>query len=531
MDPRRRQLLLRASQLAGLVAMARAGAAPTGASRATNAAGNGTALYPFSLGVASGSPLPDSIILWTRILYDPLNAASTPPMAFSMRWEIAEDEGFRLIAASGSAVATPELAHSVHVDVKGLRPARWYWYRFMLGNVVSPVGRTRTAPASGDLPARLKLAAASCQHWEFGYYAAHRHITAAAPDLVAFLGDYIYEWGRYSLQHPQRAVRRDESFTLADYRARYAQYKSDPDLQAAHHAAPWIVTWDDHEVSNDYNPLQDELLSPDFQERRAAAYQAFYEHQPVRLAFTPGMGEVRMYQRYDWGRLARFHVLDTRQYRSIHACQHKGFGGSSSVYRSACAALADPGRTMLGMAQEAWLADGLQSSRASWNILAQQTLMAQSSQVPLKADGDGRFWTDGWDGYAAGRQRLLDALQTSHASNPLVLSGDVHTFYAAELAREATRPLSAANPAVATEFCGTSITSNSRPQERTAQYVAMNPHIKYGRSDRRGFMLLEITPERSTVLFQGLDDVKEKASGISTLANFEITAGRAGLAG
>jgi len=530
MDQGRRQLLLRASRLAGLAAMAQAGAVPSGIARTTRS-GAGGAPYPFSLGVASGSPLPDSIILWTRILHDPLNAASTPPVVLPVRWEIAEDEAFRRITARGTASAIPELAHSVHVDVKGLQPARWYWYRFMLGDAVSPVGRTRSAPAAGELPARLKLAAASCQHWEFGHYAAHRHIAAAAPDLVAFLGDYIYEWGRYSLQHPQRAVRRDESFTLADYRARYAQYKSDPDLQAAHHAAPWIVTWDDHEVANDYNPQQDELLSPDFQLRRAAAYQAFYEHQPVRLAFHPGMGEVRMYQRYDWGRLARFHVLDTRQYRSPQACQNKGRGGSSSVYRNACAALADPRRSMLGMTQEAWLAEGLRGSRAAWNVIAQQTLMAQSSQVALKEDGDGRFWTDGWDGYAAGRQRLLDALQSGRAANPLVLSGDVHTFYAAELARAATRPLSTDNPALATEFCGTSVTSSSRPQERTAQYVAMNPHIRYGRSDRRGYMLLEITPQRSKVLFQGLDDVKDKASGIGTLASFEVAAGRAGLAG
>ena len=523
MDEGRRQLLLRGARIAGLAALAQAGAFPTRAAR------NGSGAYPFSLGVASGSPLPDSVILWTRILHDPLNAAATPPVAFSVRWEVAEDEAFLRIVSRGAATAAPELAHSVHVDVKGLQPARWYFYRFMLGDAVSPVGRTRTAPAAGDQPGRLKLAAASCQHWEFGYYSAHRHIAAAAPDLVAFLGDYIYEWGRYSLQHPARAVRRDESFTLADYRARYAQYKSDPDLQACHQAAPWIVTWDDHEVANDYNPMQDELLSAGFPQRRAAAYQAYYEHQPLRLAFTPGMGEVRMYQRYDWGRLARFHVLDTRQYRSPHACQVHGRGGSSSVYRRACAALADPRRTMLGEAQEAWLAEGLKGSRAQWNILAQQTLMAQSSQVPIDGDGGGRFWTDGWDGYAANRARLLEALQTSRASNPLVLSGDVHTFYAADLARDATRPPSSDNALVATEFCGTSVTSSSRPQSRTAQYVAMNPHIKFGRSDRRGFMLLEITPERSTMLFQGLENVREKDSGLETLASFEVAGGRPGL--
>ena len=161
----------------------------------TASAGAAGPSYPFSLGVASGSPLPNAVILWTRILADPLNRASTPPLALTVRWEVAEDEAFRKIAAKGSATASPHLAHSVYVDATGLRPDRWYWYRFMLGDAVSPVGRTRTAPANDVMPARLRLAVASCQHWEFGHYAAHRHVAQAAPDLVAFLGDYIYEWG------------------------------------------------------------------------------------------------------------------------------------------------------------------------------------------------------------------------------------------------------------------------------------------------------------------------------------------------
>ena len=240
MDEQRRGFLLTASRMAALAALP----VPVPASASSGA-------YPFSLGVASGSPLPNAVILWTRILHDPLNAAATPPVAFSVRWEVSEDERFSRIVAKGTASAAPELAHSVHVDVTGLAPARWYWYRFMLGDAVSPIGRTRTAPAAGAMPEQLKLAVASCQHWEFGSYAAHRHIAAAAPDLVAFLGDYIYEWGPYQLTHPQSPLRAAESFTLADYRARYAQYKTDRDLQAAHLAAPWIVTWDDHEVAND----------------------------------------------------------------------------------------------------------------------------------------------------------------------------------------------------------------------------------------------------------------------------------------
>ncbi|HEY0063723.1 MAG TPA: alkaline phosphatase D family protein [Telluria sp.] len=492
-------------------------------------AGALTADYPFSLGVASGSPLPDSVVLWTRILPDPLHGASLAPLALSVRWELAHDQAFRRIAAKGTAVAQPALAHSVHVDVKGLEPGRWYWYRFMLGDAVSPAGRTRTAPAAGSMPDLLKLAVASCQHWEFGSYAAHKHIAAAAPDLVAFLGDYIYEWGPYSLRHPARALRVDESFTLAQYRARYAQYKSDPQLQAAHLAAPWIVTWDDHEVANDYARDVDERRASDFAGRRAAAYQAFYEHMPVRLSLprANAFGEMRIYQRYDWGRLARFHVLDDRQYRAVHACPPKDRGGSSSITR-ACRALADPRRSMLGGAQEAWLAEGLKTSPARWNFLAQQTPMAQSSQVPVTAPGAGRFWNDGWDGYPAARTRLFEALRASKAANPVVLAGDVHTFYASDLQSDFDRPASQRNPVLASEFCGTSVTSSSRPQARTQQYVEMNPHVKYGRSDKRGFMLMEVKPEKTVTLFVGVDDVHDPKSAATTLASFVVQDGVAG---
>lgn len=486
--------------------------------------------YPFSLGVASGSPLPDSVILWTRILADPLDAAPPSTLALAVRWEVAEDEAFRRIAAKGTASAVPALAHSVHVDVKGLRPDRWYWYRFMLGDAVSPVGRTRTAPAAGAEVARLRVAVASCQHWEFGSYGAHRHIAASAPDLVAFLGDYIYEWGPYQLRHPARAVRSHESFTLGDYRRRYAQYKSDPDLQAAHRAAPWIVTWDDHEVANDYAGLRDERLADDFAARRAAAYQAFYEHMPLRLPNVrrDGFASMRLHQRYDWGRLARIHVLDDRQYRAVQACSKTNRGGSNAFYARECAALRDPKRSMLGPEQEAWLDAGLRSSRAQWNILAQQTLMAQSSSSPVRKEGDNRVWSDGWDGYPLARKRLLESLQASKACNPVVLGGDVHTFYACELRPDFVRPVSNRNPVVASEFCGTSITSSSRPQERTLAHVANNPHMLYGRSDKRGYMLLEVTPQQTTARFLGLDDVRNAGSKIATLASFRVADGKAG---
>lgn len=521
MDAGRRGFLLHAARLAAWGA---------GAGLPSVCAAGGW--YPFRLGVASGSPLPHGVVLWTRILSEPGNDEPPAPGALAVRWEVAEDEAFRRIAARGNAVATPHLAHSVHVDVSGLQADRWYWYRFMLGDAVSPVARTRTAPAADAMPARMRLAYASCQHWEFGEYAVHRHIAAMAPDLVAFLGDYVYEWGPYDAAHPASPRRSNESLTVADYRARYAQYKADPQLQASHHAAPWIVTWDDHEVANDYARDRDGRLDPAFMLRRAAAYQAFYEHMPVRLPAMPGNAtdftHLRIYGRYDWGRLARLHVLDDRQYRSHQACAPAGRGGSTSV-GALCDARLAPERTLLGREQEHWLAGGLASSRARWNILAQQTLMAQCSQAPVGMAGGGRFWTDGWDGYPAARRRLLDDIARHRPANPLVISGDVHSFFACDLRSDFNRPASGANPVLATEFCGTSVTSSSRPQSRTEQYLAMNPHIHYGRSDRRGFAVVDLTPGEATVLFQGLDDVRNASSAMATLARFRVEDGRPGV--
>jgi alkaline phosphatase D len=524
MHPDRRSFLAHSARLLSLAALS--SAFPTHAlTRISD--------YPFSLGVASGSPRPGSVVLWTRILPNPLDARSAGPLPYTVRWEIAEDEAFRHVAAKGSTTALPELAHSVHVDANGLRPDRWYWYRFMLGDAVSPIGRTRTAPAANAMPASLRFAFASCQHWEFGQYAAHRHIAAEAPDLVAFLGDYIYEWGPYELAHPAAPRKRgNESFTLADYRARYAQYKSDPHLQASHLVAPWIVTWDDHEVANDYANDRDERLDQHFLARRAAAYQAFYEHMPVRLSALPEgpqrFAHLRIHDRLDWGRLARFHVLDNRQYRTYHACQRQGRGGSDSV-TSSCAERADPARTLLGAEQEAWLMEGFATSRAQWNFIAQQTLMAQASQIPVADEHGGRFWNDGWDGYPEARLRLLEGMRKHKLANPVVVSGDVHTFYAADLKPDFFRKTGVNNPVVATEFCGTSVSSSGRAQERIDRYVAQNPHIKYGRGDRRGYAVVEVTPERSAVRFQALDDVRLAESGQFTAASFIVEDGRPGV--
>jgi alkaline phosphatase D len=523
--PSRRLFLQRSLQLTALAALSQA---------FPGYAAERSKVYPFTLGVASGSPRHDSVVIWTRLLPDPLNAQALAPMVYKVLWEVAEDEGFKRIVSKGEVFALPDLAHSVHVDVTGLSPGRWYWYRFIHGDAISPVARTRTAPAMDAPLSTLKLAVASCQHWEFGEYAAHRHIAQANPDLVAFLGDYIYEWGPYDLKHPAKPRRRDiESSNLEEYRARYAQYKSDPQLQAAHHAAPWLVTWDDHEVCNDYGNERDERLDANFILRRAAAYQAFYEHMPVRLhkvtVLPSQFAHMRIYERFDWGRLARFHVLDDRQYRSPQICAKPGRGGANVVTQAECASRNDSALTLLGAEQEKWLAQGLASSQAKWNILTQQTFMAQTNLSNVNVDGEGKFWTDGWDGYPAARQRLFDDIEKHRPSNPVVISGDVHTFYAANLKRDFWKKSSPDNPVLATEFCGTSITSNSRPQERTDQIVAQNPHIKYGRSDKRGFMLLDISANKMLTQFVALDDVSKADSGISTLKSFMVEDGKAGL--
>ncbi|MBI3229024.1 MAG: alkaline phosphatase D family protein [Burkholderiales bacterium] len=509
---------------AGLVTAASKGEVSVASSKLSNKN------YPFSLGVASGCPRQDSVVLWTRILPDPLQASSSGVLALNVRWEVANDEGFTQIVKQGKADAVPQLAHSVHVEVTGLQPERWYWYRFMLGDAISPIGRTRTAPAPASMPAHLKIAAASCQHWEFGSYCAHQHIANAQPDLVAFLGDYIYEWGPYALQHPKVAQRSDECFDLAQYRARYAQYKSDPQLQAAHLAAPWLMTWDDHEVANDYANLVDERLDRNFAARRAAAYQAYYEHMPLPPSVLMGQQftQMRIFGRYDWGRLARFYVLDDRQFRATEACPKPGQGGSNSV-TSACRERLDPKRSILGTVQEAWLKEELTSSKANWNIVLQQTLMAQNSQVPAFGAEEGRFWTDGWDGYPHARARLLRDIAASGVKNPIVLSGDVHTFYASELVQDFHQAVSKNNPIIATEFCGTSITSTSRPQARTERYMQDNPHTKFGRSDLRGFMLLDITPQQTTNTFVAMEDVTRSDSLAKNLARFVLEDGKIGV--
>ncbi|MDX1374368.1 MAG: alkaline phosphatase D family protein [Burkholderiales bacterium] len=472
--------------------------------------------------MASGYPWPRGVVLWTRLITDfEQGDGGLGTAAIPVRWEIAADDAMRRIVASGTAAASPEWAHAVHVEVKGLEPDRWYWYRFTAGGAASPIGRTRTAPALDATPSRLRFAFASCQNYEHGTYGAYRHIVADAPDLIAFLGDYIYEssWGRDHV----RAHGAGEPYTLAEYRMRYARYKSDRDLQAAHAASPWIVTWDDHEVDNDYaaDRPEDGMDRERFLERRAAAYRAYYEHMPLPARMRPDGPYLRLYTQLGWGRLARFYLLDDRQYRRWQVCPRRS-GGGNVVDPARCRHIADPARSMLGARQEAWLSDAFARSRAQWNVLAQQTLMAQ---IDRKPGDERRFWTDGWDGYPAARRRLLADLQAQRVANPVVIGGDMHYHAVADLKPDFDDPRS---PVVASEFCGTSLTSQARPQRELDAARAKNPHLKFADARHRGYVRVTVSEKALRADLRAMEHVRTPDAACSTLASFVVAHNRPG---
>lgn len=473
------------------------------------------AVNPFTLGVASGDPAPDGIVLWTRLAPDPLNGGGMPNEGVQVRWEVATDDAMRNVVRRGTGIARPDLAHSVHVEVDGLDPARWYWYRFDAGGDASPVGRTRTAPAAGTTPERLRFAFTSCQHYEQGLYTALEHLAREDVDLVAHLGDYIYE-------NPGRpmGVRRhqpEEPGDLRSYRNRYALYKSDAALQAAHLAFPWIVTWDDHEVDNNYvsDVAQDHLPRDAFLARRAAAYQAYYEHQPLRRAALPQGPDMLLYRTLAFGSLARFHVLDTRQYRSDQAC---GDGN-----KEPCDEWRDPSRTMLGETQERWLTQQVAASRAAWTVLAQQVSMV-SVPNPRRPE---LVYMDAWSGYPVARERLTAFMGAQRERNFVVLTGDIHASFAMDVHRNAE---DVTTPIVATEFMTTSISSGGDGRDRWPQlssYESDVPAMRWHNA-RRGYVRCEVTPREWRTDFRMVPYVTRPGAPIETAASFVTQPGRPG---
>ncbi len=473
---------------------------------------------PFTLGVASGEPGGDGFVIWTRLAPD--GATLAGPVAVD--WVVAEDEKLTRIAAQGRFTATAEDAHSVHVEVRSLLPDRWYWYRFTAGGAASPVGRTRTMPVPGVGMQRLTVALTSCQRWEQGYYAAWRDVAALGHDLVLFTGDYIYE--RTAQRGVVRQTTLTEAVDLAGYRARYMLCKRDPQLQAAHAACPWIVTWDDHEVANDYaGSVSETRADPvQFRLRRAAAYRAFWEHMPLSPFRRPVGPDMSLYRAFAFGDLAAIQVLDGRQYRDAQPCPRPGRAGSRVAAAAECPDLDDPARTMLGPPQEQWLAAQLRRSTTRWNLVTQQTLVSPFNRGTAAAP---RWWTDGWDGYPAARDRLLADIAASGAANPLILGGDMHAFFIADAAR---RP---GGPVVAAEVVGGAISSLGEPMSAWARHLPVNPQLRFVDPEHRGYARIVLTRGGADITLRSVTDIASAASPVTDLARFRVEAGRAGVLG
>ena len=475
---------------------------------------------PFTLGVASGEPAPDGFVLWTRLAPDPLNGGGMPLETVKVAWEVAADEQFKKIVKQGVTTAAPELGHSAHVEVTGLQPARPFWYRFRAGNELSATGRTRTSPARGAAVKRLKFAFVSCQHYDF-YYTAYRDLAQQDVEVIFHLGDYIYEGGpsRADNVRPRRH-NSDEIKTLEAYRNRYALYKMDADLQAAHRIAPWVVTTDDHEVSNNYAGAisQDKNVTPEeFLKRRAIAYQVYYENMPLRRSSLPKGPDMQLYRGLSWGALAGFSVLDTRQYRTDQPC---GDG-----LKKPCPGVFAPEATLTGAAQEKWLTDSLRTSRARWNVVPQQVMMAPIDFLP---GPEMTVSMDQWSGYAASRNRLLNFVRDAKVKNFVTLAGDIHSNWAADLQPEFFDKKS---PVVGAEFVGTSISSSgdgSDKRPETERIMADNPHIRFY-NNQRGYVLCTLTPDQWQSDYRVVEKVSVPNAPVKTHSKFIVENGKPGV--
>ncbi|NMO51782.1 alkaline phosphatase [Actinoplanes sp. TBRC 11911] len=499
---------------------------------ATAALASGAAALPatrsdtnvFPLGVASGDPLPHAVILWTRLMGRHLNSR------VEVEWQVARDERFRHIEKHGRTTARRELAHSVHVDARGLDEGCEYFYRFRALGEISPVGRTRTAPGS-----RLRFGIVNCQDFQNGYWPAYWGLADEDLDVVLHLGDYIYEYdpsSRFADRNhttPQTPGL-DQLVTLDDYRARHAQYKGDPALQKAHAMVPWIVTWDDHETENNYAGLVDEIDDTGarnqtvaaFKKQRAAAYQAYYEHMPIRADLRPGSADLRIFRRFDFGRLLRLNVLDTRQYRTD---QPGGFPGDFGL---AEAGTANTAGTLTGEDQERWLRAGLDHSPARWNVIAQQVMMSRikfpnptgNPVPPIVAN------LDQWDGYAPQRTRLLTHLQNARVANPVVLAGDIHSTWFSELRTDFDRPDLAP---VAVEFTATSVSSDfpiAFDAPLKALNPTLNPHVRYFDGSRRGYLRCTVTKSAWHTDVRTVETIDVRRTPVTTSAAYVVESGR-----
>ncbi|MER7663858.1 MULTISPECIES: alkaline phosphatase D family protein [unclassified Streptomyces] len=482
---------------------------------------------PFTLGVASGDPQPGSVLLWTRLAPRPYEPdGGLPRGTFTVRWEIAHDSRFARIARRGSVTAHPEFHHSVHVEAGGLDNDRPYYYRFRTGTWISPVGRTRTAPARSARIAELKIAAVSCQAYHDGYFTAYRHLAEEELDAVFHLGDYLYEYAVNAVGGARNYTDRRlpahfnrETVTLEDYRMRYGLYKSDPDLKAAHAAHPFVLTWDDHETENNYadETPENDVPPEEFLLRRAAAYRAYWENQPLRRPQQPKGPDMQLYRRLHFGRLAQFDILDTRQYRSDQA-----YGDGWKVPGPESE---DPSRTLTGATQERWLIDGWKRSGSRWNVVPQQVTFARRRDVPTAAY---KLSMDAWDGYPASRQRVLAGAETAGIENLMVLTGDVHVGYGFDLKKDWADP---ASRTLGTEIVATSISSGKDGADKPANwdsFTQANPHMKFY-NGRRGYVTVTYGERQARADFKTVAAVTTPGAPLTTAASFVTEAGNPGL--
>jgi alkaline phosphatase D len=459
-------------------------------------------------------------VLWTRLLFSEEDRSAIGE-TLRVDVELFADVGLKRLVQKAEILTDSHRAHSVHLYVQHLQPSTDYWYRFRQGNAYSPVGHTRTAPAIDSNVREMRVALSSCQHYEQGQFIAHAEIAKQKLDFVLFMGDYIYE-----SSNSQYAIRKhngDEPKTLAQYRERYEQYKRDPMLQAAHAAHPWVLMWDDHEVVNDYANDQDRNYTDPQQMllRRAAAYQAYFEHQPVLLGpDQDNPANMRLYEQLSWGRLADIWTLDCRQYRSAQACRDPVRGGGRMVVQ--CDELNDPNRTMLGIDQERWITDSLSQSKRQWKLVAQAT---QISSTSVPAPVGRSYWNDAWDGYPEARKRLLQTVVDAKPSNVVTLGGDVHCNVAANLRLEPNNPQS---PIVASEFVTTSITSRGLGDKAAAVIRESNLDLLHYRSDERGYSLITVTPKEVRCDFRTTKFPAGSEVGLKTQASYVVKSGKAG---
>lgn len=512
----------------------------------------GTTHRVFQHGVASGDPLPDAVVLWTRVTP---TASALPGSGRGPRtdvvWEVATDRRFRRIVKRGAAATSAARDHTVKVDVRGLAPATWHWYRFRAAGQVSRVGRTRTAPAHDAELRHLRLGFTSCANWQAGYFAAYRGL-AARDDLhlIVHLGDYFYEYGpgQYGYGKDDVDVRRHvpahEVLSLADYRQRHAQYKTDRDLQDLHAAYPWIITWDDHEVANDQWSGGAENHTPategSWTRRRARAHRAYDEWMPVRMNGTAALGDGdRLYRRFRFGQLAEISMLDLRSYRSEQvASPGPGVG-----------AVDDPARTITGAAQMTWLKQSLASTAVQWKIIGNPVMIAPVDFGTLPRElatalhtATGVLPTDGipynvdqWDGYTADRRTVFQHLADHQTRDVVFITGDIHSGWAADLPAD-TSLYPAVGESLAVEFVGASITSNNLKDitgapPRTASVAvetvikAANRHIQYLDFDSHGFCVLDVTPERTQCDWFVIGDRRVRTSPATWSVSYRTLAG------